>query len=115
MPLAIQAWEGMQEEHKRQYCVDPINDITKWQILRRILPEDVQKSLETQTMLRDDLTYDQIKLCCNNLAQQMGNPLVPMEISPFDPEGETVDFRPCASWRTEAWQGDRPSREEQQQ
>ena len=36
-------------------------------------------------MLRDDLTYDQIKGCVNNLAQKVAKVPVPMEISPFAP------------------------------
>ena len=49
-----------------------------------MLPDDVKNFLDTQTMLRDDLTYEQIKSCVNNLAQKVAKVPVPMEISPFN-------------------------------
>ena len=44
-------------------------------------------------MLRDDLTYEQIKSCVNNLAQKVAKVPVPMEISPFNNEDPATEAR----------------------
>ena len=86
VPLTISAWERMQEDYLQEFQLAPINDLTKREILKSMLPDDVKNFLDTQTMLRDDLTYDQIKGCVNNLAQKVAKVPVPMEISPFAAE-----------------------------
>ena len=53
-----------------------------------MLPEDVKVFLETQTMLREDLSYDQIKKCVTNLAQRVAKEPIPMDVSPFGEEKE---------------------------
>ena len=42
VPTRIQAWEKMQDEYKIQYRDEPINDITKRQMLKNILPDEVR-------------------------------------------------------------------------
>ena len=84
VPLTISQWEKLQDDYKQEFQVAPINDLTKREILKSMLPDDVKNFLDTQTMLRDDLTYEQIKSCVNNLAQKVAKVPVPMEISPFN-------------------------------
>ena len=69
VPMAIAAWERLIEEYRREFHQEPINEITKRQIVKNILPEDGRQYLETQTMLREDLSYSQIKDCAYNMAQ----------------------------------------------
>ena len=85
VPLTISAWEKMQDDCLQEFRVAPINDLTNREILKTMLPDDVKIFLDTQTMLRDDPTYDQIKGCVNNLAQKVAKVPVTMEISPFAP------------------------------
>lgn len=86
VPLTISQWEKLQDDYRQEFQVSPINDLTKREISKNLLPDDVKNFLDTQTMLRDDLTYDQIKSCVNNLAQKVAKVPVPMEISPFNGE-----------------------------
>ena len=41
----------------REFQIAPIDDLTKREILKHMLPDDVKNFLDTQTMLRDDLMY----------------------------------------------------------
>ena len=84
----------------------PINDSTKREILKSMLPDDIKNYLYTQTMLRDDLTYDHIKGCVNNLAQKVAKAPVPMDISPFaaEPPTDDVPYGPTRS----AWDPQEP-------
>ena len=66
-----------------------------------MLPDDVNNFLDTQTMLRDDLTYDKIKGFVNNLAQKVAKVQVPMDISPFataPPIDEGTYWEPKNAW-----------------
>ena len=87
-PLAIQGWESMQEDDRQQYQVDAMNDITRRHFLKNRLPEDVKNFLETQTMLREDFSDEQIKNCVNHLAQKMEKDPTPMDVSPLEAHGE---------------------------
>ena len=91
VPMTIAAWERLIEEYRREFHQEPINDITKRQIVKNILPEDVRHFLETQTMLREDLTYDQIKDCANNMAQKVAKVAIPMDLSLFKESPSSPD------------------------
>jgi hypothetical protein len=83
VPVTIAAWEKMQDEYTQEFGDKPINEITRREMLRNMLPDEIRSYLETQTMLRDDLTFDQIKKCCNDLAQRVAKVPIPMEIGAF--------------------------------
>ena len=73
----------MQDEYKRQYHEEPVNNVCRKQLLKNILPDDIRSFLETQTMLRDELSYETIKNCVNNLAQRVAKVPLPMDLSAF--------------------------------
>lgn len=102
VPMAIQAWEKMQAEYRQQYHLEPLNEITRKHILRKILPEEVTNFLEVQTMLREDLSYEQIKDCCNNMAQKVAKVAIPMDLTPLDENGQPLDSfgkGPANGWK----------------
>ena len=92
VPMVIAAWERLIEEYRREFHQEPINDITKRQIVKNILPEDVRHFLETQTMLREDLSYAQIKDCAYNMAQKVAKVAIPMDLSLFKESPPTHDY-----------------------
>ena len=46
VPLTISEWEKMQEYYLQEFHLEPINDLTKRDILKRMLPDDVNNFLD---------------------------------------------------------------------
>ena len=108
VPTTIAAWEKLQDDYEELHADKAINEITKREILKEILPDDVRQFLEVQTMLRDTLSYDQIKSTVNNLAQKVAKVAVPMELSPLGLSGD----QPLDSFGRQPVGGQKPGKGE---
>ena len=63
VPILIAKWESLQREYVARSTSgeEPMNNTTKRMMLKEMLPSSIKEFLEVQTMLRDELSYDQIK------------------------------------------------------
>ena len=84
VPTMVAKWEAVQREYVERQGEECIAAPMKRQMLKDMLPSDVKAFLEVQTMMRDELSYDQIKMAVMNLAART-NPSVamPMDLNAF--------------------------------
>ena len=79
VPVKLVKWEALIREHLTRTGEEAVNVSTKRQLFRMMLPDDVRRFLEVQTMFRPGLTYDTIKQVVMDLVQRTADIPTPMD------------------------------------
>ena len=84
IPVKLAKWEALIREHRQRTGEEAVNVASKRQLFKNMLPDDVRRFLEVQTMFRPGLTLDVIKAVVMDMVQRVTDMPTPMDTSPLD-------------------------------
>ena len=77
-------WEALIREHKTRTGEDAINATSQRQLFKCMLPADVRRFVEVQTMFQPTLSYEVLKGVVMDLVQRVTDLPIPMDTSSFE-------------------------------
>ena len=82
-----------------------MNAVSKLELLKKMLPDEVRRFIEIQTIFKADLTYGQVKAVVADLVQRTaGEGPTPMDTSSFEGVGKGKgNNEQAAQWQEQAW------------
>ena len=89
VPVSVTRWEDMQREHLTRTGEEALTTASKRHKFKMMLPDDVRRFLEVQTMLQPMLTYDTMKGVVMNLVQRTTGLSTPMDTNSLEPGSES--------------------------
>ena len=82
--VKLAKWEALIREHSQRTGEEAVNMASKRQLFKNMLPDDVRRFLEVQTMFKPGLTFDVIKAVVMDMVQRVTDMPTPMDTSPLD-------------------------------
>ena len=103
--VTIAKWEALGREYQTRTGVEALNAVSKLELLKKMLPDELRRFMEIQTIFKSDLTYDQVKAVMADLVQRTaGEGPAPMDTSSFETTGKGKgNDEQAALWQEQAW------------
>ena len=103
IPVIVAKWEGLQREHRTRTGEEALNVASKRELLKLMIPEDIRRFIEIQTVFRKDLTYENLKAVLMDLVQRTNSDIpIPMETNTFAPASQKY-LDQTAAWGEGSW------------